>query len=163
MERCCKLSEDGKLGRNCQLVRRSQMVHTSCYGRIWKGLEMVGYSKNGNILLYGTYFYFWESLGNCKIFGNFKMGLTRGVVFGKIEKNKTICDRCQVEARFLECQKMERFGANTQPAKNFQVKILQGIFWKGVPESCLFFVFLEKNGRFTENGRIYRKLQIWYA
>jgi hypothetical protein len=54
---------------------------------------------------------------------------------------------------------MERFGANTQPAKNFQVKILQGIFLEGsagiVPP---FFVFLEKNGRFTENGRIYRKL-----
>lgn len=122
------------------------MVHTSCYGRIWKGLEMVGYGKNGNILLYGTYFYFWESLGNCKIFGNFKMGLTDARLFDKIKKNRITCNRCQWEARFLECQKMERFGANTRPAKNFQVKILQGIFWKGVPESCLFFVFLEKNG-----------------
>lgn len=53
---------------------------------------------------------------------------------------------------------MERFGANTHPAKNFQVKILQGIFWKGVPESCLFFLYfweimdsLQKMVEFTEN------------
>lgn len=112
------------------------MVHTFIFGKSW---EIVKYLE---IL---------------------KWGLTCGVFFGKIEKNRIICDRCQWEARFLECQKMERFGANTHPAKNFQVKILQGIFWKGVPESCLFFVFLGKNGWFTENGRICRKLQIWYA
>nr|DAU29367.1 MAG TPA: hypothetical protein [Caudoviricetes sp.] len=37
---------------------------------------------------------------------------------------------------------MERFGANTHPAKNFQVKILQGIFLEGsagvVPLFCIF-------------------------
>lgn len=118
------------------------MVHTSCYGRIWKCLKMVEYGKNGNILLYGTYFYFWESLGNCKIFGNFKMGLTDARLFDKIKKNRITCNRCQWEARFLECQKNGKIWRKHSPCKKFPSKNFTRDFLEGsagiVPPFCIF-------------------------
>ena len=55
---------------------------------------------------------------------------------------------------------MERFGANTHPAKNFQVKILQGIFFgRGCRNRASFLYFwkrmdsLQKMVKFTENCR----------
>ena len=65
------------------------MVHTSIFGKVW---EIVKYLE---IL---------------------KWGLTWGVFFGKIEKNRIIWNLCE-GSMILGMPKNGRFGANTYPAQ----------------------------------------------
>ena len=70
------------------------------------------------------------------------MGLTDAQLFDKIKKNRITCNRCQWEARFLECQKNGKIWRKHSPCKKFPSKNFTKDFLEGsagiVPPFCIF-------------------------